>query len=367
MAVTIFSQNKVGNFFNKNFINVAVQMDSTGKDNEDIKRWYKDAKMIADTYKVDVYPTYLFFNQDGILVHTITGASDKANDFIEKAKDALDPKTQYSKLKEDFFEKDKRDSAFLLLLINSATTAGDDSALHTYINSYIASQKSLLTARNIELIARGTSKSSDKGFDVLLNYPKEVEAVIGKEKRIRILNTIAFDEEIFPVIMINGKKTVYGGGLSIYGGGTMNKHVDWPAIKRKIDLKYHNLSNQIIFQGKLKYYDWLEDWENFNALLLRYTSECNNIDTNLIDNMAGKLMQDCKDKKYFNDATKWSEVLGKNEKHPYYLQTYGRLLYKAGKKNAAIKYIKKYASLIKTSNESTNDLIERMKEGEEIE
>ena len=166
--------------------------------------------------------------------------------------------------------------------------------------------------------------------------------------------------------MINGKKTVYGGGLSIYGGGEMNKNVNWTAIKTKLKLTYKDLTEQIIFIGKLKYYDWLEDWVNFNNLLLNYTSTRKNVDTALIDNMAVKLLQDCKDKKSFQNAKNWASILVKNKEQPYYLQTYSLLLYKAGESDLAISYMKECASLLK-KDESVNEKIKKMEKGEEIE
>src|SRR5690606_26355882 len=46
MSENIFPLAEVGEFFNKNFINVAVQMDVTKNDSKYEKSWYKDAKMI---------------------------------------------------------------------------------------------------------------------------------------------------------------------------------------------------------------------------------------------------------------------------------------------------------------------------------
>ena len=366
MSNYIFPQKEVGNFFNENFISIALQIDTTKNDSKIIKRWYKDAKMIADFYKISIFPTYLFLSQDGILMHTITGASENKNDFITKVKNAINPLTQYTNLKEEF-NKGKRDSTFLLSLISAARDAGDDSLLHAYINYYLNTQNDLLSTQNISLIAEGTSKSDDKGFDVLLNHPKEVDAVIGKERRTGILNTIAFDEEIFPVIMIKGKKAVYGGGLSIYGGGEMNNNVDWDSIKTTLSLKYGDLSEQILLKGKLKYYDWLEDWENFNTLLSDYRSKADNIDTSLINNMAVKLIGNCKDKQSFKDAIEWSSILTTNTKKPYFLQTYSRILYMAGERDLAIHFMKEYFLLSKKSGKSADEIIEKMSKGEEIE
>ncbi|WP_114941117.1 thioredoxin family protein [Mucilaginibacter endophyticus] len=111
MANEIFPQQKVGDFFNKNFINVSVQFDQTKNDNADVKLFYKDAKYLASTYKIAAYPTFLFFNPSGELVHTVVGGTVKADDFIAKAKSALDPATQYTHLKKQF-EQGKRDATF---------------------------------------------------------------------------------------------------------------------------------------------------------------------------------------------------------------------------------------------------------------
>ena len=86
MSENIFPQKKVGDFFNENFISIALQTDTTKNDNKIIKRWYKDAAKISDIYKIRVFPTYLFLNQDGVLVHTITGASESKNGFLTKEK-----------------------------------------------------------------------------------------------------------------------------------------------------------------------------------------------------------------------------------------------------------------------------------------
>lgn len=66
MAKNIFPQELVGDFFNKHFINVAIQMDTTKHDDVFVRNWYRDAKRISDMYKIGAYPTYLFFNPNRI-------------------------------------------------------------------------------------------------------------------------------------------------------------------------------------------------------------------------------------------------------------------------------------------------------------
>ncbi|HEY0896201.1 MAG TPA: thioredoxin fold domain-containing protein, partial [Sphingobacteriaceae bacterium] len=82
MEKEIFPQPAVGAFFNANFINVALQLDVTKKDNEEVKRRYEDARYFLNTYKIRSFPTYLFFDPYGELVHTINGASSTGEEFI---------------------------------------------------------------------------------------------------------------------------------------------------------------------------------------------------------------------------------------------------------------------------------------------
>lgn len=363
MSRYIFSQPQVGVFFDKNFINVAVQIDTTKKDDKYVKNWYKDAKMIADLYKIDAYPTYLFFNRDGILVHIIKGASDNANDFIAKAKEVFNPKTQYLNLKNEYADGE-RDSVFLLTLINAAKDANDDS-LHVFINTYLSTQSSLLTQRNLNFISQSTKGSDDIGFHILLNYPKEADAVISKPERIKILSKIAFNEQIYPLLRPSGKIT-HRGGMVMYKTDSLKKNVNWADIENKITLKYKGITKQIVLYARLEYYEWLNDWGNFNKCLLNYTSNGNEIDSDFIDTKSWEFTTFCDDKNYFKDAVKWSSILVKNEKHPYYFQTYSRLLYKAGEKNSAIKYMQKCSLLLK-NNKSINEVLKKMRKGEDME
>ncbi len=78
----VFTDGDVGAFFNANFISVKIDMEKgEGPD-------------LSDEFGVDAYPTLLFFNPQGKLVHKFVGAMG-ADEFVELGKDALDPGKQY--------------------------------------------------------------------------------------------------------------------------------------------------------------------------------------------------------------------------------------------------------------------------------
>jgi thioredoxin-related protein len=364
MTTKIFTQKRVGAFFNRNFINVAVQMDSTKKDNATVRSWYKTARIIAGEYNIDAYPTFLFFNSNGILIHFIIGASNNSNTFLMKAKKVLDTKTQIVYLKNEFTKGD-RDSIFLRSLIVAAKDADDDS-LPDFINSYLVTQKNLFTTENIQFLGMSTKSETDIGFNVLLNQSTLVENIIGKLERKKLLTNIIFNDEVYPLLCRNNKIT-HAGIMTIYNTDSLNKNISWQDIEKKMIGKYNMLGKYIVLYSKLHFYVWKNDWYNLNNCLLNYTSMENKseIDLDLINKNASEFINYCSDKKYYDSASRWCASL-LNGTNPYFLQTYSMLLYKEGKTKLAIHFMEKCSSLLKHSDPIINQTLSKMKVGKDI-
>lgn len=363
MEKEIFTQQKVGDFFNKNFLNVKVQIDRTKKDTEEIKKWYNDAKSIENTYKINSYPTYLFLNPNGNLVHEIIGGSENAEEFIEKASAALNPETQYCNLKQEFINGN-RDTTFLKLIIATSTSCNDILNTRIYIKSYLKTQKNLFTNQNIQFIATSLESNKDIGYEVILNYPKEVISVIGEKYRNYILNTIAFDEDILPLLRINGKKEISSSGMMANYTGEINKKVDWAAMQLMLNSKYKDRSERLIFDAKTAYYQWTDNLISLNKALIEYTNQSKPVDEDIICKWLNYYLLIGK-KEYFADAIKWASAISIN-KNSTCTKNYAILLYKAGQKEEAIKVILNYKASLKEPEEGLGDLISKMKSGQTI-
>ncbi len=72
MSSRTFTDVSVGKYFNENFINLKIEME---KDT--------DGPEIARRYKVQAYPTLLFINGEGKLVHSILGFRNASAFLIE--------------------------------------------------------------------------------------------------------------------------------------------------------------------------------------------------------------------------------------------------------------------------------------------
>lgn len=363
MAQTIFPQQKVGDFFNEKFINVSVQFDVTKNDNADVKLFYKDAKYLATTYKIAAYPTFLFFNPNGELVHTIVGGTNKADEFIAEAKPALDPATQYTHLKKQFTQG-KRNPGFLLTLAHSAQQTGDIAFIPVATNAYLSTQKKLLTDENLKLIAAATKKSTDPGFSVLLNNADKVDAVAGKGQSAIIINDIAFKEIALPLLRKNGKK-IDNGFMIIYTGD-VNKTIDWEMVRARFAAKYPDRADDLIACAKPEYYSWTEDRVQFITAVNGYAAKPKGFDCNRLNGYAWSVFLSSDDIDVLKTAVDWSKVMlaDGNEDNVLYLDTYANLLYKSGQKDEAVVTIQKAIKANGQPNETLSKQLDQMQKGE---
>src|SRR4051812_12120404 len=63
----VYPDIKLAEVFSEKFISAKVQFDQTPNDDEQIKKWYTDVKVISTQYHISAVPTYLFFLPDGRL------------------------------------------------------------------------------------------------------------------------------------------------------------------------------------------------------------------------------------------------------------------------------------------------------------
>ncbi|WP_052265849.1 thioredoxin family protein [Pedobacter kyungheensis] len=361
MAEKVLSKSEVGEFFNANFINLSIQLDTAKTDNTYIKKWYKDANFLKSTFRINSFPTYLFVNSKGEIVHSIETNFDKKI-FIERAKAALNPETQNVFLQREY-NKGKRDTAFLSLLIKSSQSSRDYDLITKYTNDYLLSQSDLFTKENLIRIGRTTSHSADVGFAVLLKHPEKVDSLFGKGYSKRQISLIVFDEEILPIVRINGKKKVYGPLMYGYEGEP-NKNVDWRSITQNIERKYPDFANSILFDAKLNHYRATNNWGDYCNEIDNYIAKNRNeADIQFLNRHANTILMVCEDKKYMPRALLWSKqaIDMHNPPQPNVLYNYSGLLYNSGKKSLAITTMKE---AIKQSGGKNPDYEKALKEME---
>lgn len=115
MAAKVFTKQEVGDFFNKNFVNLKVDMEKG------------EGVSLRRTYGVSAYPTLLFLNADGSVINSVRGARGAAA-FIALGKEAAMPGGEEMQALEKQYNEGNREPSFLyeyyeaLKLINSDKT-----------------------------------------------------------------------------------------------------------------------------------------------------------------------------------------------------------------------------------------------------
>lgn len=353
MSNTIFPQEAVGNALNDRFINVKMQLDTSDADNAEVRKLYATAHRIAADNHVNVYPTYLFFNPDGKLVHRAVGSSE-AEPFIAKTIEALNPQTQYYTLLADF-EHGNRDTAFLYELTKASMDAYDLANSSRIADAYLASQADHYTLQNLRILKDMTQTSADKGFQVFLNDPAKADSVLGDGAATALLQTIILREDVYPLMF--EQKVSSASDLV---------EPDWSLIEQTLAGKYPSLSASLLSYAKVMFYMNKSDWEKFGPAVVAYMQSFGgNASVQQLNSFAWTVFQNCADEACLQQALSWSQRSVERTQNPEFIDTYANILYRLGQSEEAMLWEQKAMELVpEESKTGYLETLNKMKSGE---
>jgi thiol-disulfide isomerase/thioredoxin len=164
LSKNVFTQKKVGDFFNKNFINVKLDCEKG------------EGLALASKYGVSVYPTLLFIDADGYLENKLLGAM-QADDLIAGAKITLDPEMRLSVFDQKY-DNGNRDYKFLMDYLKVLHKRVYDRKKMTIVSREIIKQSSLYKYMNKHLfyvIAAANYSYGTEEFNYLLKNRNQVK------------------------------------------------------------------------------------------------------------------------------------------------------------------------------------------------
>ncbi|MBP7821467.1 MAG: thioredoxin family protein [Saprospiraceae bacterium] len=166
MSKNIFPDKEVGEYYNKNFINLKMDMEKG------------EGKMLAAKFTVKAYPTLLFIDPSGEVVHKFTGYQP-IEEFIELGKAANDPSKRMSTLDLKYKEGD-RSPDFLYEYAHMRLNAFDGSHI-PIAEEYIKTQTDLNTPQNIQFIFDMLSTTKTTLFDYFIKNRETFEKQLGTQ------------------------------------------------------------------------------------------------------------------------------------------------------------------------------------------
>ena len=168
MDRTTFKDEDVTNYYNENFVNLKMDMEK-GK-----------GPSFAQMHSVRGYPSFLFLNAGGTLVHRSMGFQEKER-FLKLGLSASDPNQQVITLQKRF-EAGDEDQVFLLNYADALTMAGMN-GYEEATQKYIDQEKNWNTPKNIKVLFDYSKASIDsKLFQYMIANKSIFETELGTQK-----------------------------------------------------------------------------------------------------------------------------------------------------------------------------------------
>jgi thiol-disulfide isomerase/thioredoxin len=327
MAKDVFTQKEVGDHFNARFINVKMDMEKG------------EGIGLSGEFGIQAYPTLLFINSDGKVVHRAVGyhTSDLLIDLAEAAND---PSRNAGTITTRYDKGDRSPE----LLRNLAQTRYDamDGTYVKIAEEYLATQKEWGTDANLEFIFKMVTDLDSKMADYLLDRKKLFEDKFGKE------TVVAKVDEIVQ--------------------NTIN-HAETEADLKKVEdlytKTYPERAGQMSGQLKMGYYAQREDWKNFARITEGQFKKYPPKDWMELNEMAWIIYETSNGKDELKYALGWAKQSVKMDANYANTDTVASLYYKLGKKRKALKNANKAIELAKAAGEdysATEELVQKIKQ-----
>ncbi len=347
MAANIFTKQAVGDLFNKNYVSVKVQLDTTSKDDERIKKEYVFAHNIMTEYKVNVFPTFLIFDANGKLVHRMVGSSEEP-EFIEKANGALNPENQYYLMLEKY-RSGNTETAFLLNLLKASQNAFDKENKVKILAEYLNTQKDFRTKENAEMIVESTESTKDASFKILMENAEIFDELLNSTKATSSVVDIIKHDIIFPAF-----------------NREIITDLDWKKVYSDVNNNYPKYANEAVVSAKINYFQSKHDRTNYIKAVQDYMKKYGSKVTSAqLNEFSWNFFEYTSNEDVLKNALEWSKKSIEENNNPMYMDTYANLLYKTGNVNEAIEWELKALDLVgEKEKKDYNITLGKMKNGE---
>jgi len=337
MAKNIFTNDTVASYYNANYINAKIDMEKG--EGIDIRK----------KYEVMCYPTFLFINKDGQLLHRKSGALD-VKEFVELGSNAADPSRQFTTYKNNYDSgKITPDEMREYVLIRGHSCLPVREELAKYFSTQ--TDADLIKPHNWNLLYENSTNLdiNSRAFKYLVDHKEEYEKLYApKTDR---------DGTVEDVI-----KESYASALRTYIKGK-NKE-EYKKLKEEVLKKNFPFSGEVIAEADMSLHRSYGDWVQYAQTAVTYIDKYKKEDSNALNSIAWSFYENVEDKGMLAKAEGWA-------KHSVDLQpgyanydTYAAILYKLGKKAEARVTAEKAIELAKKEGQDykeTQDLLDKIK------
>lgn len=177
MFTNVYTQAAVGQYYNAQFINARWNMEEG------------EGLALAKQYRIDGYPTLLFIDGQGNLIHKVVGFHD-TDKLLLSGKNAIDPNKQYGTLLKKYENHSLPETQYKPL-IDAMEAAGDVDAATELASKVLAKNKAWLKEPQLELLFRFTRKPKGEQYQFLVKNETKIAAIDGYEGITEKMNNLA--------------------------------------------------------------------------------------------------------------------------------------------------------------------------------
>lgn len=305
-----FPDSAVGVYFNEHFVSLKMDMEK----GEGIE--------LALKYGVEVYPTLLFFQPDGIVVHRAAGFYPAAQ-FLQLGETAQDPKRNLYAL-ETRYRGGDRDRPFLRQLIDARAAAYDPRAA-ALAGEYLDQETDLNTPENKQIILRFANDPTSKAFKFLVQNRKAFEPQVTEGE------VTQFIDQVFQNYLQTNPVIPPGKVESLFA-------TCYPEQGEKAASAY-----------RLTYYQERSDFKNYTVSAVDHFKRFPTENPDELNEAAFLFVENTTDKAMLEHARTWAAKSVALHENTYNQLTLAKILAKQGKKTEAVKAAKRSSELGKAT------------------
>lgn len=328
MVKNIFPNDTVGEFYNKNFVNAKIDMEKgEGMD-------------LAKKYNVSCYPTYLFINGNGELMHRVSSAMPAA-EFVELGKSAMDPSRQFVMAQKKYdaggMTPDEM-AGYVLMRGRSCLPVKDEMA------KYFSTQKDedLTAERNWNMFRNHITdlRQDSREFRYLTEHRDEYV----KKYRAGQVDTLIMSAYNF----------------ALYNHIRDKNYEAYTKLRTDIAPRASPLMQESMLNMDLMMYKAKKDWKNYTNTATEYIDKYKKDNAGTLNNIAWTYYEEVDDKAMLAKAEGWAKRSVDLKADYFNCDTYAAVLFKLGKKPEAKAMAEKAIALGKKDGEdvkSTEELL----------
>lgn len=327
MEKNVFTEKAVGDFFNEKFINVRMDME-------------KEAGVqLAEKYGVKAYPTLLFINGEGKVIHRASGYHN-APLLIDLGRTALDPSRRLSSF-EKRYQAGERSPEFLHDYAMASLNAMSEGQ-EVLAREYLQTQDDWSTPKNMRFIFTFVEEVQSDLFRYLAKHRPAFEDQFGAQAVITRIQQLILKE-----------------AFSESSEKQSLEKVD--SLFRAV---YPEVGGQLSGLFRMNFYQYNGNTEQYARAAVRYFEEFSSEDAAQLNNAAWNFYETVEDESMLEKAVQWAQKSVQLDAQYYNHDTLAALYFKLGEKDKALIAAQKAIEIAKENGENysnTEILLEKIK------